>query len=106
MLDIRLERKDGENTSVSIDEDQYDRALTTELINLWWEKAPVNFVYFNDPTVIAAHLSQHSAGHRDHFHVSVRTKGATIRKGTRGSDVAEVQSKLGITADGRFGPAL
>lgn len=30
-------------------------------------------------------------------------KDATIRIGDRGSDVAEVQSKLGLEADGRFG---
>jgi len=104
-LDIRPERKDGLNTQVDIFMDQYDRALTTELINLWWEKAPVTLVYFNDPTVIAAKLSRHAHDHHHHFHVLLRMKGDAIRQGDRGSDVSEVQAKLGITADGRFGPA-
>ena len=104
-LDIRPERKDGQDIEVDIFDSQYDRALTTELINLWWEKAPVTLVYFNDPTVIAAKLSRQAANHHHHFHVKLREKGAVIRQGDRGSDVAEVQTKLAITADGRFGPA-
>lgn len=104
-LDIRPERKDGENTEVDIFMAQYDRALTTELINLWWEKAPVKLVYFNDPTVIEAKLSRHAHNHHHHFHVLLRMKNDAIKQGDRGSDVREVQTKLGITADGRFGPA-
>ena len=104
-LDIRPERKDGQNTEVDIFNAQYDRVLTTELINLWWEKAPVKLVYFNDPTVIAAKLSRRAHNHHHHFHVLLRMKGDAIRKGDRGSDVREVQTKLTITADGRFGPA-
>lgn len=103
-LDIRPERKDGQNIEVDIFDSQYDRALTTELINLWWEKAPVDLVYFNDPTVIAAKLSRQASNHHHHFHVKLRMKGDVIRQGDRGSDVAEVQTKLAITADGRFGP--
>ena len=102
-LDIRPERKDLENTPVDMSDPQYSRTLTTELINLWWEEAPVKFVYFNDPSVIAAHLSQHSGGHDDHFHVNVREKWEIIKKGNRGSDVKEVQRKLGIGIDGKFG---
>lgn len=101
-VDVRPERKDGENTEVTISQDQYDRGLTTELINLWWEKAPVRLILFNDPTVIAAKLSQYWDDHHDHFHVRLRQKGDVIRQGDRGSDVAEVQTKLQITADGRF----
>lgn len=104
-LDIRPERKDGQDIEVDIFDSQYDRALTTELINLWWEKAPVALVYFNDPTVIAAKLSRQASNHHHHFHVKLRMKGDVIRQGDGGSDVAEVQTKLGITADGRFGPA-
>ena len=103
-LDIRPERKDGLNTEVDIFNGQYDRALTTELINLWWEKAPVKLVYFNDPTVIEAKLSRHAHNHHHHFHVRLRMKGDSIKQGDRGSDVSEVQTKLGITVDGRFGP--
>jgi penicillin-insensitive murein DD-endopeptidase len=104
-IDVRPERKDGENTEVTIFQDQYDRALTTEMINLWWEKGPVRLVLFNDPTVIAAKLSQYWEDHHDHFHVRLRQKGDVIKQGDRGSDVAEVQTKLEITNDGRFGPA-
>ena len=102
-IDVRPLRKDGHNQPVAIDESQYDRALTTELINLWWETAPVQAVFFNDPTVIAAKLSQMVKGHGNHFHVRLRIKGATIKMGDRGSDVKQVQAKLGIKVDGHFG---
>jgi peptidoglycan hydrolase-like protein with peptidoglycan-binding domain len=75
------------------------------LIDLWWTKAPAQAVFFNDPTVIEKRLSRFVQGHGNHFHVRVRMKGATIRSGDRGSDVAELQVKLGLTADGRFGAA-
>jgi penicillin-insensitive murein endopeptidase len=102
-IDVRPMRKDGHNEPVSIDEGEYDRAQTTELINLWWETAPVQAVFFNDPTVIAAKLSRFVTGHGNHFHVRLRMKGATIKLGDRGSDVKLVQGKLGIPADGHFG---
>lgn len=103
-IDVRPMRLDGKNEPVTITESQYDRTLTTELINLWWEKAPVQLVYFNDQTVISAGLSIKAAGHHHHFHVRLRTKNGLIRIHDRGSDVAEVQTKLGLEADGRFGP--
>jgi penicillin-insensitive murein endopeptidase len=102
-VDVRPMRTDGKNEPVTITESEYDRALTTALITLWWQKAPVQNVFFNDPTVIAAGLSQFVNGHHNHFHIRLRMKGATIRIGDRGSDVAEVQTKLGLEADGRFG---
>ena len=102
-VDVRPMRLDGKNEPVTITEAEFDRALTTALITLWWQKAPVQNVFFNDPTVIAAGLSQFVNGHHNHFHVRLRMKGATIRIGDRGSDVAEVQTKLGLEADGRFG---
>lgn len=102
-VDVRPVRTDGKNLPVKVDEAEYDRATTTALIELWWEKAPVQAIFFNDPTVIAARLSQFVDGHHNHFHVRMRMKGATIKIGDRGSDVAEVQTKLGLTADGRFG---
>jgi len=104
-VDVRPMRKDGNNASVVITDPQYDRVLTTALIELWWQKAPVQLVLFNDSTVIAAGLSRPSPGHGNHFHVRLRLRGATIRIKDRGSDVAELQTKLGIEADGRFGPA-
>ena len=102
-IDVRPMRKDGHNEGVTIDDAEYDRAQTTELINLWRETAPVQAVFFNDPTVIAAKLSRFVTGHGNHFHVRLRMKGATIKVGDRGSDVKLVQAKLGITADGHFG---
>lgn len=104
-IDARPMRKDGQNQPVTIDDAQYDRALTTELIDLWWTKAPVQAVFFNDQTVIDKQLSRAVKGHGNHFHVRLRMKGATIRNGDRGSDVAELQTKLGLPADGRFGAA-
>jgi hypothetical protein len=102
-VDVRPMRTDGKNEPVTITESEYDRVLTTALITLWWQKAPVQNVFFNDATVIAAGLSQFVNGHHNHFHIRLRMKGATIRIGDRGSDVAEVQTKLGLEADGRFG---
>lgn len=102
-IDVRPMRKDGANAPVEITQSQYDRELTTELIDLWWRNAPVQNVFFNDPTVIAANLSQFVNGHGNHFHVRLRARDAEIRIGDRGSDVAEVQRILGVGADGRFG---
>ena len=57
-IDVRPMRTDGLNQGVTITDGKYDRAMTTELIDLWWTKAPVHAVFFNDPTVIAAGLSR------------------------------------------------
>lgn len=104
-IDVRPVRTDGANQPVTTSDSEYDRASTTALITLWWQKAPVQSLFFNDPTVIAAGLSQFVNGHHNHFHVRLRKKGATIRIGDRGSDVAAVQTRLGLDADGRFGAA-
>lgn len=103
-VDVRPMRKDGQNSPVTINDSEYDQAVTQELISLWWQQAPVQAVFFNDPAVIAAKLSRFVDGHGNHFHVRLRMRGATIRIGDRGSDVAELQTKLGVTADGHFGP--
>lgn len=102
-IDVRPMRLDGQNLPVTISNTNFDRPRTTELVSLWWEKAPVQSLFFNDPTVISAGLSQFVNGHHDHFHVRLRKKNAVIRIGDRGSDVAEVQTLLGLEADGRFG---
>jgi hypothetical protein len=104
-VDVRPMRTDGANEPVTITDVAYDRAATTALITLWWQRAPVQSLFFNDPTVIAAGLSQFVNNHHHHFHVRLRARGATIRIGDRGSDVSEVQAKLGLEPDGRFGAA-
>ena len=103
-VDVRPMRKDGQNLPVTITDSQYDRALTTELIDLWWTCAPVQLVFFNDQTVIDAGLSVYWKNHHHHFHVRLRVKDGTIKFHDRGSDVAEVQTILGIPIDGKFGP--
>lgn len=103
-VDVRPVRTDGQNSPVSINDSEYDRAKTTALISLWWEHAPVQMILFNDNTVISAGLSRFFDGHHNHFHVRLRMRGATIKSGDRGSDVKELQTKLGITVDGIFGP--
>lgn len=102
-MDVRPMRTDGTNQPATIKHSQYYRALTRAHIDLWWQKSPIQSRFFNDPTVIAAKHSQFVNGHHNNFHVRLRKKGATIRIGDRGSDVAEVQTKLGLEADGRFG---
>jgi len=107
-VDVRPMRKDGANAPVTInDVGQYDRELTTELIALWWRLAPTQAVFFNDQTVIDAGLSRFVNGHHNHFHVRVRMKGDTLRIGDKGSDVSEVQAKLGmLEPDGVFGSTM
>jgi len=103
-VDVRPLRKDGANIGVDISSPQYDAGLTKELIELWWKSAPVKLVVFNDRACIAAGLSREHAGHGNHFHVRLRAFHEVIREGDRGSDVAEVQQRLRLTPDGRFGP--
>ena len=74
-VDVRPMRTDGANEPVNITDAGYDRATTTALIELWWKKAPVQSLFFNDPTVIAAGLSQFVNGHHHHFHVRLRPRG-------------------------------
>ena len=102
-VDVRPMRTDGANEPVTITDAEYDRATTTALITLWWKKAPVQSLLFIDPTVISAGITQCVNGHHHHFHARLIARGATIRSADRGSDVAEVQAKLGLEPDGRFG---
>ena len=106
-VDVRPMRKDGENAPVTITDTNYDRELTTELIALWWRLAPTQAVFFNDQTAIEAGLSRFVNGHHNHFHVRLRMKGDILRIGDKGSDVAEVQERLGmLEPDGVFGSTM
>ena len=106
-VDVRPMRKDGENAPVTIADSQFDRELTTELIKVWWRLAPTQAVFFNDQSVIDAGLSRFVNGHHNHFHVRLRMKGDTLRIGDKGSDVAEVQERLGLLEpDGVFGSTM
>ena len=104
-IDVRPMRQDGKNLPVTINDDEYDPELTREVIKLWWRHAPVQAIFFNDPNVIHAGLSRFVKKHHHHFHVRVRMQGGTIKSGDRGSDVAELQEKLGLPVDGVFGQA-
>jgi murein endopeptidase len=106
-VDVRPMRKDGENAPATITDSQFDRESTTELIKLWWRLAPTQAVFFNDQSVIDAGLSRFVNGHHNHFHVRLRMKGDTLRIGDKGSDVAEVQERLGLLEpDGVFGSTM
>ena len=106
-VDVRPMRKDGENAPVTITDSQFDRESTTELIKLWWRLAPTQAVFFNDQSAIDAGLSRFVNGHHNHFHVRLRMKGDTLRIGDKGSDVAEVQERLGLLEpDGVFGSTM
>ena len=106
-VDVRPMRKDGENAPVTITDSQFDRDSTTEQIKLWWRLAPTQAVFFNDQSVIDAGLSRFVNGHHNHFHVRLRMKGDTLRIGDKGSDVAEVQERLGLLEpDGVFGSTM
>jgi hypothetical protein len=106
-VDVRPMCKDGENAPVTITDSQFDRELTTELIKLWWRLGPTQAVFFNDQSVIDAGLSRFVNGHHNHFHVRLRMKGDTLRIGDKGSDVAEVQERLGLLEpDGVFGSTM
>jgi peptidoglycan hydrolase-like protein with peptidoglycan-binding domain len=57
--------------------------------------------------VIDAGLSRFVNGHGNHFHVRLRMKGDILRIGDKGSDVAEVQQRLGmLEPDGVFGSTM
>lgn len=103
-IDVRPLRTDKKNLEVTISQAVYDQPETAELIKLWWRFAPVQHIFFNDLKVIQAGNSKFLDGHHNHFHVRLRMTDDPLRIGDRGSDVALVQTILGIEVDGEFGP--
>lgn len=68
-VDIRTLRLDGKRLPCNIHDSQYDRKATEELIGLFLNHARVKFILFNDMRVKNVKFS---AGHGDHFHVSLK----------------------------------
>lgn len=104
-VDVRPLRRDGKNESVTINDDQYDQPGTISLLRLFRQVAPVHQIFFNDREAIAEGLSQFVNGHNNHFHVRLHMVGArpTLKFGSTGSAVRELQAKLGVDIDGNFG---
>lgn len=68
-VDIRIVRKDGKHLPVNRFDSQYDQAATAKLIQLFFESAIVQAIYFND---LAIRGVQYARNHDDHFHITVR----------------------------------
>ena len=68
-LDVRPMRKDGQHQPVSFWEEQYDKAATAKLIELFRIYAPVIRIYFNGPDIP---FVIPRAYHDNHFHVELR----------------------------------
>jgi hypothetical protein len=68
-VDIRILRKDGNHMPVNRFDPQYDHASTAKLIQLFFESAIVQAIYFNDLRIRGV---QYARNHDDHFHITVR----------------------------------
>ena len=70
-VDVRPIRKDGKRIPVSWQStDEYDRAATARLIELFRAYPGVGKVYFNDPEL--RHLALPQRTHDNHFHVELK----------------------------------
>lgn len=71
-VDIRPLRKDGKQLPCTIRDREYDHEATAQLIRLFLNASGVKKVLFNDPTITGV---WRAAGHDNHFHVAVKSKG-------------------------------
>lgn len=69
-IDIRPIRKDGAQSPVTIDDDQYDRDATKILVELLRANSNVYSILFNDTEI--KNVSWHE-GHHNHLHVTMKT---------------------------------
>ena len=80
-IDIRPIRKDEKQCSwgTNYHFSTYDRTATRALIKAIRAAAPghVKLIYFNDPVLIAEHLTTRYTGHDDHLHIRYCVPGYT-----------------------------
>jgi penicillin-insensitive murein DD-endopeptidase len=108
-VDIRPMRTDKQNLPTTWKAPEYSRDLTREMIKTIRANAPIRSILFNDPALIREKICQAYLGHDNHLHVNFMAapkviSRSTLRRGDTGTAVQDLQRKLGIRADGNFGP--
>lgn len=68
-VDIRPFTRDGRQVPTNINDSNYDRGLTRELIQMIKQKYPNAVILFNDPQLIREGLAVYEDGHHNHLHV-------------------------------------
>ena len=108
-LDVRPQRKDGMQAPVTISDGAYSRAMTQELIDLFYANgiARVRSVFFNDAAVDGV---AHASGHHNHFHVrlfdTAEIDGPPVNSlGNNSPSVREIQRRLNYWISGG-GPSI
>jgi conjugal transfer mating pair stabilization protein TraG len=69
--DIRPFRKDGHMEPCDINNPEYNSDETRKFVELVRSKEPQVVVFFNDPVLIAAGLTQFLKGHDNHLHIKL-----------------------------------
>lgn len=112
--DMRPLSKDGQDLQLTFSSAEYSRDLTREFVTLLRSNATMHRVFFNDPQLIAASLTEPAKGHDNHLHLWFEPEQDSttrvLRKGDQGDDVRQVQERLIAAgfpiqggADGKFG---
>jgi hypothetical protein len=68
-VDIRPVRSDGKQARTHHEVVEYSRGLTRELVKVFLDVGPVEFIFFNDPQLISEGLTRNWPGHNDHLHM-------------------------------------